>query len=70
MAIIDENGKELASSFGPSGNIGYPYQPNEINYFISMLRETRQRLTDDDLSKIAADLNAYRDEREKGVSAR
>jgi hypothetical protein len=70
MVILDSSGKELASSFGPDGNIGYPYQPDEIKHFMTMLRETRQRLTDDDLSKIEADLNAYRENREKKVSSR
>ena len=64
MVILDSSGKELASSLGPDGNIGYPYQPNEIAHFITMLRDTRKRLTDADLDSIAADLNAYRDERE------
>ena len=43
---------------------GYPYQPNEIAHFITMLRDTRKRLTDADLDSIAADLNAYRDKSE------
>ena len=64
MVILDASGKELASSHGPDGNIGYPYQPNEIAHFITMLRDTRKRLTDADLDSIAADLNAYRDKRE------
>lgn len=65
MAILDANGKELASSFGPDGNIGYPYEPKEISHFIAMLRDTRKRLTDDELSTIEVDLNAYRENRKK-----
>ena len=64
MVILDASGKELASSHGPDGNIGYPYQPNEIAHFMTMLRDTRKRLTDADLDAIAADLNEYRDKRE------
>ena len=64
MVILDASGKQVASSHGPDGNIGYPFQPNEIAHFITMLRDTRKRLTDADLDSIAADLNAYRDERE------
>jgi thioredoxin-related protein len=67
MVILDATGKELASSHGADGNIGYPYQPNEIAHFITMLRDTRKRLTDADLDVIAADLNAYRDQREAKV---
>lgn len=64
MVILDASGKQLASSFGPDGNVGYPFQRNEIAYFISMLRETRQNLTDAQLEALAADLNAYREKRE------
>ena len=64
MVILDATGKELANSFGPDGNVGYPYQPNEIAHFITMLRESRKKLTDTDLEAIAADMNAYRDSRE------
>lgn len=69
FVILDPNGKELASSFGDKGNIGYPYQPEEIQHFISVLRDTRQRLTDDDLAGIEADLNKFREEREKKTKA-
>ena len=64
MVVLDASGKELASSHGPDGNIGYPFQPNEIAHFMTMLRDTRTRLTDADLDVIAADLNSYRDKRE------
>lgn len=64
MVILDASGKELANSFGPDGNVGYPYQPNEIAHFITMLRESRKKLTDADLEAIAADMNAYRENRE------
>jgi thioredoxin-related protein len=68
MVIVDASGKELTSSFGPDGNIGYPYQPGEIAHFMTMLRETRKRLSDADLAAIEADLNAYREKREvKGL---
>ena len=64
MVLLDPSGKELSSSFAPDGNIGYPYQPEEIAYFISMLQSTRTNLSDDDLQTIAADLNAYRETQE------
>lgn len=64
IVILDPSGKPLATSIAPEGNIGYPYQPSEIDHFVSMLRSTRQKLTDADLEKIHADLTAYRTERE------
>ncbi len=52
MAILDASGKVLATSLGPGGNIGYPCQPVEIDHFIAMLADTRQRLADRDLQQI------------------
>lgn len=65
MVILDASGKVLATSVGPDGNCGYPYQPQEIDHFISMLSDTRQQMTDDDLAVIRSDLAAYREAREE-----
>ncbi|MDB5348411.1 MAG: dsbH 2 [Schlesneria sp.] len=64
FVILDESGKTLATSVGPKGNIGYPFQAPEIDHFIGMLRETRQKLTDAELEQLRADLVTYREERE------
>lgn len=64
MVILDSSGKTLATSIGPGGNIGYPYQPEEIEHFVSMLKATKNRLTDADIEAIVSDLNAYRVARE------
>lgn len=64
IVILDPAGTPLANSIAPEGNIGYPYQPSEVDHFIAMLRSTRQKLTDADLEKIHADLTAFRTERE------
>jgi thioredoxin-related protein len=64
IVILDSSGKTLSSSFGPEGNIGHPYQPNEIAHFIKMLKETRQNITDEDLKTIEADLHKVREEQE------
>ncbi|MFM7166224.1 MAG: thioredoxin family protein [Planctomycetaceae bacterium] len=65
MVILDASGKTLATSIGPEGNIGYPYQPAEIAHFLSMLKSTRSRLTDAQLESIAAELTAWRVSREE-----
>lgn len=64
VVVLDESGKTLASSVGPKGNIGYPYQLPEIEYFIGMLRETRQKLTDAELDQLRSDLVKFHDDRE------
>ncbi len=65
MVILDASGTVLTSSIGPDGNIGYPYKPEEISHFLTMLRETKQNLSDADLGQIEADLNRYRTDREQ-----
>ena len=45
-------------------------QPPEIEHFLAMLARTKQRLTDEDLLRIRADLDAYRLQREKQQTAR
>ena len=52
MAILDSDGKTLVTSDGPSGNIGYPAKPEEIRYFMYMLRTTIKRTTPDQLVAI------------------
>jgi thioredoxin-related protein len=42
--ILDSNGKALATSDGPKGNIGYPAEPQEIEHFIGMLKQTARKL--------------------------
>lgn len=64
MVILDSGGASLIASVGPTGNIGYPYELPEIEYFISMLRSTRQRMSDAELDRIQSDLIVYRNERE------
>ena len=64
MVIVDASGNVLTTSIGPEGNIGYPYKPGEISHFLTMLRETRQNLSDGDLAQIETDLNRYRTDHE------
>ncbi len=64
FVILDADAKTLATSVGSGGNIGYPYKPEEIAHFVSMLRTTRTNLTDEDLVIISTAMNTYRKTRE------
>jgi hypothetical protein len=55
---------------GPQGNGGYPMELAQIDQFLSMLAGTKQRLGDQDLLRVRADLDAYRIEREQRQTAR
>ncbi len=49
MAILDADGRPLVTSDSPDGNIGYPSTVEEIAHFISMIRQTRQRTSDEQI---------------------
>lgn len=56
MAILDGDGKTLVTSDGPKGNIGYPGEPHEIEFFVAMLNQTRQHLSDDQVGDLERQL--------------
>ena len=59
MTILDADAKELVTSDGPKGNVGCPAQPHEIEYFLEMVDETRQHMTDEDRAFLEKELRAY-----------
>ena len=69
MVILDASGKVLSTGVGPGGNIGYPYDPAEVEHFLAMLASTKQRLGDDDLQAVRVGLEKYRAEREQKLTA-
>lgn len=66
FVLLSPQGSVVATSVGPDGNVGYPFQPQEIAHFISVLRDTCSALTEDDLAQLESALTAYRTERESG----
>ena len=59
MVILDATGKELITSDGPKGNVGCPVQPHEIEWFLTMLRNTARNLGEEQIAEIEAALRAY-----------
>jgi hypothetical protein len=51
-AILDADGKVLATSDRPEGEYGFPTEPDEIEHFMQMLQSTKQRLTELDLATL------------------
>lgn len=56
FVILDSTGKVLANSDTEKGNIGFPYEPNEIEHFVKMLNDTRKKLTDEDVKALKISL--------------
>jgi len=59
MVILDGDGKELVTSDGPKGNVGCPAQPDEIDWFRTMLERTKSKLKDADLDTIVRHNEAF-----------
>ena len=58
MAFLDGDGKLLIHSTPAKGNIGHPYQPDEVDYFRQMLQKVKHHLTDADIDALIASLVA------------
>jgi hypothetical protein len=52
MAILDADGKTLATSDGPKGNIGYPGEAEGQAHWEQMLRSTAKRLTPEEIQSL------------------
>jgi hypothetical protein len=53
FAFIDGDGKAIITSTGPKGNVGFPYQPDEIAYFkvmLEKLKTIKRHLNDADVA--------------------
>ena len=60
MAILDGDGKTLATSEASGENMGCPYKDEEIAHIIGMLKASRVALTDADHEALRASLVAVR----------
>jgi thiol-disulfide isomerase/thioredoxin len=56
FVFLDGKGKVIVNSDGPKGNIGYPAEPHEIEYFATMLKAAKRRLTDKDIEELRKSL--------------
>ena len=53
LVMLDEHGTLLATSDRPkSGNIGYPATPDEIAWFVTMLRKSAPKLSEQELATV------------------
>jgi thioredoxin-related protein len=56
FAFLDRDGKVVADSDGPKGNIGYPASPEEIDHFIAMLKKVATKLSAEQIATIEKEL--------------
>jgi uncharacterized protein YyaL (SSP411 family) len=59
FVFMDGDGKPLIDSIAPkTGNLGFPAKAEEYAYFKTMLDKVKRHLTDDDIAKLMASLEA------------
>jgi thiol-disulfide isomerase/thioredoxin len=56
FVVLDSAGKVVVTSDGPKGNIGFPSQPHEIEYFVKMLDASRKRISEKDVDALKKSL--------------
>lgn len=61
IVFYDAEGNALANSEGPKGNIGFPYQPEEVAHFVSMLQKACSKMTVGDIEALRKSLDANRE---------
>jgi hypothetical protein len=66
--ILDSEGMSLATSDGPKGNVGYPYEPHEIEHSVGMLKQTARKMSGQQVEQVAEALQRSRAaiEKERG----
>ena len=58
FAFVDGDRKNVITSIGPKGNVGHPYQPDEIAHFKVMLQKVKRHLTDADIATLITSLES------------
>jgi thiol-disulfide isomerase/thioredoxin len=63
LAFLDKDGKLVVNSMRPSSsgageNIGYPAQPQEVDWFVSMMKKAAPGMAEEDLKVLEASLRA------------
>ena len=52
FAFVDGDGKAVITSTAPTGNVGHPYQPEEVAFFKGMLQKVKRHLTDAEIDAL------------------
>lgn len=60
FVFLDGEGKLLAHATGPKGNVGFPYQPEEVEHFGTMLKAAKQNLSDAEVAALVQMLHDNR----------
>lgn len=61
FAVVDSQGKVVATSEGPKGNIGYPDTDIEVTHYMSVMKSTAAGITNGELETIAKTIKALKE---------
>jgi len=65
FTFLDAEGAVRAHSTGPKGNVGFPSQPEEVEYFGTMLRSAKTALDDTEIAQLVQSLHDNREAQKK-----
>ena len=60
FAFVDGDGRAVVTSTGPKGNVGFPWEPHEVEHFKTMLETSKRHLTDADVATLVKSLEDFR----------
>ncbi len=66
FAFLDEKGEMLANTMRPAdgsdkgGNIGHPFEPKEVDWFLVMVKKAAPSITADELKTLESRLRAQK----------
>ena len=59
-AFLDSQGALIVNSKRDGQNIGYPGEPQEIDYFVQMMKRAAPEMSDEDLKTIETALRSFK----------
>lgn len=69
FVFLDASGKAITDSDDTGNNLGFPYEPNEVEGFVEMLRKAAVNMTGEDIDTLAKSLHATREADKRKRSA-
>jgi hypothetical protein len=70
FAILDSKATALGTSDGPGGNIGYPFKPEEIDHFMTLITKEGRRIEPAQRGRLRESLKENADRIQKQMDAR
>jgi hypothetical protein len=60
FVFVDGSGRAIATSTGPKGNVGMPWQPDEVDHFKTMLDTAKKHVSDAEIAALITSIREFR----------